>query len=86
VNPKAFTVLHDEVIDINSIVVATQETHALAFTIPVQTRFQYQASASQFGKTRNLVVVVTSFVPGGVTGTTATGTIQLSSDLIFKDV
>lgn len=84
VNPKTFTVLYDETIDVNSQVSAVRDVASGAFTIQLDTQFPYQASGSTFGKIRNLYVVVMSAVMDGATGTTASGDISCALDLIFK--
>jgi len=84
INPKAFTVLHDETLDINSEVVATSTISSVAFTVPLNTKFLYQSASSTWGKTRNLFVIVVSDVLGGVAGTTVTGSTTMSYDVIFK--
>lgn len=86
VNPKAFTVLYDTVIDINSQIAATLDLESFAFTVPLNdTTFPYQADASAFGKTKNLAIVAVAGVAGGTIGTTAAGGITLTYDLVFKD-
>lgn len=86
VNPKAFTCLYDETIDINSEITATLTLKSYAFTVQLDKKFPYQASASVFGKTQNLMVVVIGGVAGGTLGITAAGGTTLSYDLIFKDI
>lgn len=86
VNPKAFTCLYDETIDINSEIAATLSLKSYAFTVQLDKRFPYQASGSVFGKTQNLMVVVIGGVAGGSLGITAAGGTTLSYDLIFKDL
>lgn len=85
INPKAFTLLHDETIDINSQISATVDCNSFAFTVPINQDFMYQSAGSAQGKTRNLCIVVVGSVANGVTGTTASGNIIMAADLIFKD-
>jgi len=84
INPKAFTVLHDSTYDINSQIAAVADIASFAMTVPLNTKFDYQANGSIYGKTKNLAVVVVGNQIGGVTGTTITGQVILSYDLIFK--
>lgn len=85
INPKAFTVLHDETVDINSQIAATVDLATLAFTVNLANfHFLYQSSQSIYGKTKNLYIVILGNVAGGTPGTTATGSAILSYDLVFK--
>lgn len=85
INPKAFTVLYDQTVDINSQIAAVVDTVSFSHTVPLAMDFPYQASASVMGKFKNLYVLVIGCVAGGTTGVTAAGNILYSSDLIFKD-
>jgi len=85
VNPKAFTCLYDEMVDVNSVITATSDLKSVSFTVPLSGKFSYQASASAFGKTRNLYFVIIGHVVGGVNGTTACGVGSFNSDLVFQD-
>jgi len=84
INPKAFTVLHDSTYDINSQIAAVADISSFAMTVPLNSKFDYQANGSIYGKTKNLAVVVVGTQIGGVIGTTLTGQVILSYDLIFK--
>lgn len=84
VNPKAFTVLYDQVFDVNSQVSGANDVLSFAETVSIDTKFQYQESNSSYGKTRNLAVVVIGSVVAGVSGTTAAGAVVVAYDLIFK--
>lgn len=84
VNPKTFTLLYDQTIDLNSQVAAASDVGSGALTVPLNTTFDYQASGSVMGKVRNLAVVVIGGCAGGVTGVTAVGNAVMSWDLIFK--
>lgn len=86
INPKAFTCLYDETIDINSLVATVQDTQTTSFTVNLDKRFPYQAAASIYGKNQNLAVVVCGGVTAGVTGTTSVGSVVLTYDLIFKEI
>lgn len=83
-NPKAVTVLMDELIDINSVITSTKDVVTIRRNIPLHADFPYQASASVYGKTKNLYVVVVGCVVDGTTGTTVIGTFNLNADMTFK--
>lgn len=86
VNPKAFTVLYDTVIDVNSLIANALDLESFAFTVPLNdTSFPYQADGSTFGKQKNLAVYVVASVAGGTVGVTAAGGITLTYDLVFKN-
>jgi len=85
VNPKAFTCLYDEVIDINSLLSGVVDVHSYSLTVPLgDHKFNYQSTASQYGKTKNLYVIFLGSCAGGTIGVTAIGSTQMSFDLIFK--
>lgn len=84
VNPKAFTVVHDEVIDSNSQIAATKDVANIAKTLLLKKKFLYQETASIFGKDTNLYIIVIAHVVDGATGTTPAGDVLIATDLIFK--
>lgn len=85
VNPKAFTVLYDKKYECNSQIAGIADIANFSFRVPLNdTKFLYQSNASQFGKTRNLYMVVIGAVVTGVAGITNVGTVFCSYDLIFK--
>ncbi len=85
VNPRAFTVLADQTIDVGSQIAGVVDLSSLQTTVPLNDqKFMYQSAASIYGKTKNLYVVVLATVGGGTTGTTAAGSCIISFDLIFK--
>jgi len=84
VNPKAFTVLHDQTVEVNSQIAATKDVTNIVNSTLLKSKFDYQSTGSVYGKLKNLYVVVVAQVVGGVTGTTAAGEVLLASDLIFK--
>jgi len=86
VNNKAVTLLYDQVIDLNSTITGVSDVATLDFVIPLNQKFEYNSDNGVYGKTKNLYVAVTSVVGGGVSGTTSTGQILLSSDLLFKNL
>lgn len=85
INPKAFTCLHDSMIDINSQVTATSDLAQVDIKVPLSGKFDYITDGSVYGKTRNLYIIVIAAVIGGVTGTTSCGSYAFNSDLIFQD-
>jgi len=84
VNAKAFTVLHDQSIDINSQISGVADWQTVTVNVPLEQVFNYQSAASVQGKTRNLVVLLCSSVAGGTNTVTSTGSMVVSFDLIFK--
>lgn len=85
VNPKAFTTIYDSTIEVNSNIANTQEIKNFEDAIQLQKDFSYQSSASQYGKSMNLYVVIMSSVLGGTTGVTNSGATIMTYDLIFKN-
>lgn len=84
INPKAFTVLADSTIVLNSQIASVSDLEAFNFTVPINQKFDYQAASSVYGKTKNLYILVIPAVVGGVTASTGCGQIVLAYDLIFK--
>lgn len=85
VNPKAFTVLYDTTIDLNSQIANVVDIAAIVGTVSLNdAKFQYQSSASVYGKIKNLYIVCMAIVGAGSSGVTAAGTFVLGTDLIFK--
>jgi len=82
INPKAFSSLYDETIDMNSMTEDTAEVRTLAFTVKLEKQFPYQSSANGFGKFKNLYCVLIASKQGGVAD--VTGTVVTAYDLIFK--
>jgi len=85
VNPKAFTVLSDTFYDVNSLITTTSDVKTVEGKIQLSGKFPYQQSTSAFGKFKNLYMVVISGVVGGVSGTTASGSFFINTDLIFQN-
>lgn len=86
VNRKAITILYDQVVDINSTITGVADVASIDIKIPLLRKFEYQADNSNYGKKQNLYVTVTSVVGGGTAGTTSTGQILMSADLLFKNL
>jgi len=82
VNPKAFTVLYDATIDIDSQIAAVATGKSFMATVPINQKFDYQSSASIYGKNKNLYVVVCPAQIGGG----PCGSIFMATDLIFKNL
>lgn len=85
VNPKAFTVIYDEVTDMNSVVANAEQTNIEA-RVKLSGKFPYQSSAAVYGKTKNLYILAMAIVNGGTSGVTTAGGITMSADLIFKNL
>lgn len=86
INPKAFTMLYDERIDLNSFTTDTAEVRSLSTTVQLDKDFPYQSGGSRFGKFKNLTIVITSNVAGGSAGVSPSGTWVMGYDLIYKDL
>lgn len=86
VNPKSVTVLYDQTVEINSVLATSAEWHRVSFTVPLNTMFQYQGTASTFGKNYNLYIVLIGSVFNGVSNTTSCGSFTGSADLIFQNL
>ena len=86
INPKAFTVLHDEKFTCNSQITGVRDKLDYNIYVPLgDKQFYYQSAASSLGKTRNLVVVICGDVIGGATGVTAIGGTTITYDFVFKN-
>lgn len=86
INPKAFTVLDDRSFTINSGIAGVADVVQFDFTVGLHTKFQYQDTASQYGKTKNLYMIAISTSYGGTPGSSGTGAVQIGFDLIFKNL
>lgn len=87
INPKAFTVLHDEKFTVNSEIASTRSRIDYNIYVPLNNqKFYYQSTASALGKTKNLVVVIVADIVAGVSGTTPVGGTSISWDFIFKNM
>jgi len=84
INPKAFTVLHDQTYDVNSQVASVSDVISDSYTIPINQNMEYQSSGSVQGKTRNLAIIAIGSVVGGSAGVTGVGNVVGAWDLIFK--
>lgn len=86
VNPKAFTVLYDSTIDVNSQLSTSADISSVIADIPLYQKFQYQSTASALGKTKNLFLVVIGYGVGLTTGSGVVGSSQINSALSFKNL
>lgn len=86
INPKAFTVIYDKVVDINSQIADVKDVNHFCDDIPLETKFAYQSEGSTFGSKRQLFLVVIGCVADGVANTTNNGLIQVNTDLVFKNL
>jgi len=84
VNPKTFTCLYDQTIDINSQVTGASDLAGDSTTVRINQAFDYQSSGSVMGKTKNLAIVVVGCVVGGVSGATSVGNVVAAWDVIYK--
>jgi len=83
-NPKSFTVLYDQKIDMNSQVEGDRTIQSFRDTIKLDKTFVYKDNGSQYGKNKNLYVIALGYRPDTVNGD-AIGSLLLTWDLIFKD-
>lgn len=86
INPKAFTVLHDERFTINSNIIDIRDREDFAIHVDLGNKmFSYQSAGSTFGKDKNLYVVVVGNVFGGSPGSTVAGGVNVTWDFVFKN-
>lgn len=85
VNPKLFTALYDEVIDVNSLVSTTVDFANVEFTIPIDQKFEFARENGTFGSKRNMFLIVIPAVNGGTSNTTSCGNFSAGIDLLFKN-
>jgi len=87
VNPKSCTVLHDEVVNINSTISGVSDGGLIDVTVPLNNQqFKYQSSGSVYGKFKNIYIVVIGWVLSGTPGTTSTGSITYNWLLNYRDI
>lgn len=87
VNPKACTVLHDEVVNINSTITGVSDGALVDIVVPLNNqKFRYQSSGSEYGKFKNIYIVTIGWVLGGASGVTNTGSITYNWLLNYRDV
>lgn len=84
VNPKAFTVLYDQVIDLNSQIEGDRTIQSVRDTIKLNKKFPYQSAGSIYGKSQNLYAVIISYACD-TAADVPVGSILFAYDLIFKD-
>jgi len=83
-NPKGITVLDDRTITLNNSITGVSDLESFNYNVALNSDFDYQASASTFGKNRNLYVVVMGAILDGIAGSTSWGITNISTDLVFK--
>jgi len=86
INPKACTVLYDEVVTINSLVATTSDMKEVCFNVPINQKFDYQAAGSVNGKFKNLYFVIIGGVIGGTNNVTSVGSAFFNTDLVFQNM
>jgi len=84
-NPNACTVVSDFVIDAAQVLNTAKEFKSFNITVPLKQTFKYREVNGVYGKSKNLYVLVNSFIAGGVDNTTSAGTLTLAATLKFKD-
>lgn len=84
INSKAFTLVHQEKVDVNSQISSTSDVTSGSFTVSLKKMFNYKAGASVYGKYNNLYMVVVGSAIGGTAGSTSAGAAVVGYDLIFK--
>lgn len=83
VNPKAITVLYDEVIDINSQISGVVDVKSVRAKVQLGSKkFPYQASTSVYGKVKNLYI---AFIGSAVGGSAVVGNVAVNVDMVFQD-
>lgn len=85
INSKAFQLVHQERVDVNSQIASTSDCVSGSFTCSLNKNFPYKSSGSLYGKFKNLYVIAVASAIGGTAGTTASGAAVVGYDLIFKN-
>lgn len=87
INPKAFTVLYDQTIDLNSVLTGVSDIAGFDFYVPLSKKFPYQAGGSVYAKFKNLYLVIVSTVGTlGTPLTTASGNVNVNTVLMYKNL
>lgn len=84
VNTNAVTVLADFVVDINQVLTGVNELKSFNIVVPLHTTFKYKDVGGVYGKQKNLYVVLTAYIAGGL-GTANAGSFTVSSLIKYKD-
>lgn len=74
INKKAFTAISDRFYDVNSQIAGIVDLSTALTTPKCVGKFKFQANGSQFGKTRNLYVIVIGFLQGAAAAATCGST------------
>lgn len=84
-NPKAISIVYDQLFDVNSLVATTPDIFSGVIDVDVSRKLDYQASGSVFAKKQNLYGMLIPYVQGGTANTTQTGTFTANWCLHYKD-
>lgn len=85
-NPKAFTVLDDRIVDLNSNIAGVRDGHTVGYTVSLKQNFNYIGPTSAYGKLKQLYVLLCPNIMDGVNGVNPCGEQWANVDLIFKDL
>jgi len=85
VNPKAFTTLYDNLIEVNSQISDVQDGENSRFVIPLNQKFKYQSAGGKYGKTKNLYYCIIAKFLGPVSPATNINTLLGSVVLNYTD-
>lgn len=84
INPKAFTCIYDEVIDLNSQIEGDRTIQSFRDTVVLNKRFPYQQSTGVYGKDKNLYMVIISYSSDSPLSD-PNGSALVSYDCIFRN-
>lgn len=84
VNPKAATVLYDQVFQFDENLAAQNIVRDFQVTVPIKQKHVYN-QATQYAKFKNYYWLVMAYQNGGTPGTTNCGNIGMQTDIIFKN-
>lgn len=82
INPRAFTVLSDSVIDVNSTTSTSHDIKSIYYKVPLNQNFDYIAAGSGYGKRKNLVMFL---ICNDFHSTPTNPVITFAASLKFKD-
>jgi len=84
VNTKAFTVIYDTMIQINSSITNIEEGHTIRFNPSLSGKFKFQEAGGIYGKTKNLYMIVCPEAKAASAPANA-GELLLNAVLKYKD-
>lgn len=84
IDPKKVTVLYDKVVELTPRISGQVVVHNHNMTIPLKTKHVYQVGNSGYAKMKQIYCIAVPYQLGATTGA-AIGTIDMSSDIIFKN-